>query len=139
MNTRSILASLLILVCGALLSTTTPAAASTRFPSTGDVVTISVSSDREWNEQIVWFDADNKIRHQSDVQLPTHDDASGLWSGSLTIVSRSRNQNVDVSFGSTGRFARCEIWVGKVKVREHTARGAHALATCDRPTPRRKS
>lgn len=139
MTMRSTVASLLVLVCGALLSTATPAGASTRFPSTGDVVTIVVTSDREWNEQLVWFDADNRLRRQSDVRLVRHDDASGLWSGTLTIVSRSRNQNVDVSFGSAGRFARCEIWVGEARVRDATARGAHALATCDRPLSRRDS
>ncbi|UEA59659.1 hypothetical protein LK459_01820 [Gordonia otitidis] len=139
MTLRSTLVSLLVLVCGALVSTATPAAASTRFPSTGDVVTIVVSSDREWNEQLVWFDANNRLRRQSDVRLSRHDDANGLWSATLTLVSRSRVQNVDVTFGSAGRFARCEIWVGEVRVRDDSARGAHALATCDRPLSRRDS
>lgn len=143
MPTRSPLATLLILAVGALfavgalVTVAAPAAATPRYPATGDTVTIVVSSDREWNDQIVWFDADNRLRRQSDVRLSHHDDATGLWSATLTIVSRSRSQNVDVAFGSTGRFARCEIWVGKVRVRDTTARGAHALAACDRPLPRR--
>lgn len=108
-----------------------PASAAPRHPTAGDRITIVVTSDREYNEQVVWYDANNRLRRQSDVPLTVRDPKTRLWSATLTFVSRSPRQKLDVAFGSTGRYARCSVGVDGIQVREKITRGPHALSRCD--------
>ncbi|GAA1481760.1 hypothetical protein GCM10009624_22000 [Gordonia sinesedis] len=97
----------------------------------GARITIELTSDREYNEQVVWYDSENRLRRQSDVPLAVRDATTGLWSASLSFVTRSPRQKLDVAFGSAGRYARCAVWVDGVRVRERAVRGQHALTRCD--------
>ncbi|GAC69825.1 hypothetical protein GS4_28_00740 [Gordonia soli NBRC 108243] len=107
-----------------------PALASPRAPGDGDRISIVVTSDRQWNEGMVWHDARNRLRHQSDLPLPSFDPRSKLWTGTLTFLSRVERQRFDVTFTTDGRYARCVVRVNDVTLHHQERRGGHAIARC---------
>ncbi|RPA12210.1 hypothetical protein [Gordonia sp. OPL2] len=129
-RTRLVVAGL-ILILGVGTPLAHPAQAGPRYPGTGDRITVVLTSDRQYNSAVAWYDAHNRMRRQSDVPLNRFDKRTGLWSGSLVYTSRVRHQKIDTVLQSDGRFARCAVWINKTKVREKTARGPrYATAYC---------
>lgn len=127
----------LALLCGLdLLIGVAPAHADPRFPGHGDRITVTLTSDRQWNDAATWYDSSNRFRYQRDVPLTTLDPKTKLWSTSMVYTSRVLHQNVDVGLTSGGRFARCRVAVNGTVVRSTTVRAAHAMALCNRPNPR---
>ncbi|MYR06206.1 hypothetical protein GTV32_07710 [Gordonia sp. SID5947] len=126
-RTRLVIAGLILtLACGA------PSVdASARQPGHGDRVTVVLTSDRQFNSAVSWYDSRNKLRSQGDVALVRYDHETHLWAGSIVYTSRVRHQKVDTLFQSNGRFARCAVWVNAKKIREKTARAPRfATAYC---------
>ncbi|WAC54780.1 hypothetical protein [Gordonia sp. SL306] len=103
--------------------------ASPRYPGTGDRITVVLTSDRQVNSTVVWYDSHNRMRRQSDLPLRRFDKRTGLWTGSLVFTSQVRHQKIDTLFQSNGRFARCAVWVNTTKVREKSARSPRYATT----------
>ncbi|MGC5254853.1 hypothetical protein ACPXCG_00745 [Gordonia sp. DT218] len=103
--------------------------ASPRYPGNGDRITIVLTSDRQLNSAVVWYDSRNRMRRQSDLPLRRFDKHTGLWTGSLVFTSRVRHQKIDTLFQSNGRLARCAVWVNTTKVREKSARSSRYATT----------
>ena len=107
-----------------------PVAAAPRSPTPGERITVTLTSDREWNEAATWYDSTNRFRYQRDIPLGTHDPKTKLWSSSMAFTSRVAHHNSDVGFISTGRYARCVVAVNGKVVRTDEKRGPHATALC---------
>ncbi|MBD0863829.1 hypothetical protein IA539_21910 [Gordonia sp. zg691] len=106
-----------------------PARAAPHAPD-GDRITITLISDRQHNSAAAWYDADGRLRTQTDVPLLHQDPETRRWSASMVYTRRSPGVPLDTLFQSSGRFARCEIRVNSALVAEHTARGRHATSSC---------
>jgi hypothetical protein len=132
-RTRFVIAG--VLLTAILTATLTPrlgapiADASPRHPGNGDRITVVLTSDRQYNSAVAWYDSHNRVRRQSDVPLTRFDTRTRLWTGSMVYTSRVRNQKIDTLFQSDGRFARCAVWVNTTKVRDTTVRSPRYATT----------
>ena len=93
-------------------------------------ITITFTTDRQHNGAAVWFDADGRLRTQTDVPLAHQDAQTKLWSASLVYTRRSPSEPLDALFQSTGSLSRCEIWVDSILVADDTVRGHHPTSAC---------
>ncbi|WP_124707693.1 hypothetical protein [Gordonia insulae] len=132
-RTRFVIVGLVLtVILGGLLASghgASPADASPRYPGNGDRITVVLTSDRQYNSAVSWYDSHNRMRRQSDVPLTRFDRRTRLWTGSMVYTSRVRHQKIDTLFQSNGRFARCAVWVNKTKVRDTTVRSARYATT----------
>ncbi|MFT4396404.1 hypothetical protein ACLTEW_15875 [Gordonia lacunae] len=92
-------------------------------------ITITLTSDQQYNGAAVWTDADGRLRTQSDVPL-TQRDSHGNWTASVVYTRAAGDLPVDALFQSGGRLSRCEIEVDAESVADHTAHGARATSAC---------
>ncbi|MGC4934127.1 hypothetical protein ACLQ3C_10635 [Gordonia sp. DT30] len=105
-------------------------------PNPAVPLTITITSDEQVNEQLLWYDAFGRPRHQFDVALPDHDAHSGRWTGSLTLTPQKATRQHDdrgvhrVVFISAGDVAGCTITAGATTVADDAAEGEHAMAVC---------
>lgn len=103
-------------------------------PGVGSLVTITVTSDQQVNDALVWFDANGRIRHQSDVSLADHDANSGRWSASMTFTRAATDAAeipaIAVFFTSGGEFAHCTVHSGTTVTSQDTDEGAGATVSC---------
>ncbi|GAC51488.1 hypothetical protein [Gordonia amicalis] len=93
-------------------------------------ITITFTSDRQLNGAAVWFDADGRLRTQTDVPLAHQDGPTKLWSATLVYTRPSPREPLDALFQSSGTFSRCEIRVDSVLVADDMVRGPHPTSRC---------
>ncbi|MEP9412883.1 MULTISPECIES: hypothetical protein [unclassified Gordonia (in: high G+C Gram-positive bacteria)] len=96
-----------------------------------DPVTITLTSDTEINEQLLWYDSAGRPRHQFDVPLTDVDEDSGHHVATLTYIPNDAETIVRVVFVSGGEYAACAITRGDATVAEDTAQGDRAMAVCE--------
>lgn len=128
---------LVVVVPALYLGTVTAGAPSTAADTAASEVpapvTITITSDQQVNQQLLWNDANGRPRHQFGVTLNSRGDGH-RWSGSLTLTPTAESTRAHpvqrVIFISNGEFAACAIATGETTVAEHTAQGTHAMAVC---------
>ncbi|MFT4127779.1 MAG: hypothetical protein QM662_16315 [Gordonia sp. (in: high G+C Gram-positive bacteria)] len=109
-----------------------PGTARAQTPSDGVLVTVVVTSDREYNDHLIWHDAAGGLRHQADVPLSTHDAAGGRWSSSLTLTAHDTDDpDVGVVLVSGGEYAACQVFLGDRSIAQAEQAGTDASVTCD--------
>ncbi|MGV9673459.1 hypothetical protein ACWDPV_23210 [Gordonia sp. NPDC003504] len=94
-------------------------------------VTITLTSDTEINEQLLWYDSAGRPRHQFDVPLSDVDDDTGHHVAMLTFLPDDAETLLRVVFVSGGEYAACAIARGDSTVAEDTAEGERAMAICE--------
>ena len=119
-----------VLLAGALSPVGGAAAAP---PASGDLVTLTLTSDVHRNDSLVWFDAHGALRHQSDVPLSTPQPATGRWTASLTYTRDHDTPAPPLTamFVSGGRYAACEVTVAGKTTSENSSTGEDAIAVCE--------
>lgn len=107
-----------------------PQSPSPQSPSTP--LTITIASDEEVNEQLLWYDANGRPRHQFDVKLTDHDSQADQWTGSLSLTpTDDRRHTHRVVFISGGEVAHCTVTSGTRAVATDDAEGPAAMAVCE--------
>ncbi|OPX16132.1 hypothetical protein [Gordonia sp. i37] len=113
-----------------LTNPSAPQSPSPQSPSTP--LTITIASDEEVNEQLLWYDANGRPRHQFDVKLTDHDSQADQWTGSLTLPpTDDRRHTHRVVFISGGEVAHCTVTSGTRAVATDDAEGPAAMAVCE--------
>ncbi|WHU45382.1 hypothetical protein QNM97_15245 [Gordonia sp. L191] len=112
--------------------TNPPAPRSPAPQSPATPLTITIASDEEVNEQLLWYDANGRPRHQFDVRLTDHDARTDRWTGSLTLTpTGDRRDTHRAVFMSGGEVAQCTITSGSRTVATDDAEGPAAMAVCE--------
>ncbi|RPA65196.1 hypothetical protein EF294_04900 [Gordonia oryzae] len=93
--------------------------------------TITIASDEEVNEQLLWYNANGRPRHQFEVRLTEHNAQDGRWTGSLALTpTDDRRDTHRVVFISGGEVAHCTVTSGTRTVATGDAEGPAAMAVC---------
>lgn len=126
---RSLLVGLLLTAVGGAGMAGTAGGA----PVSGTLITLTLISDVQVNDSLVWFDGLGALRHQSAVPLSAWDDHTRRWSASLTFT-RDRDvapPPLTAMFVSGGRFAKCIVTADEQVITEDSDDGPEAIAVCD--------